>query len=208
MPFQRLLQLWPQLSFLAVLLLGALASAYLAVQLALRQERAATPLRPGEADFYASGVHLLRYDRDGQVSVQMRAERLEHIPSEQGLELSSPVFWISQHNGGTMVASSRRGVGSDDAQSARLEGEVRLVRRSANGETMEIRSELALIEEGGTLIRMPDRVRIEQGGARLEGAELVVDDNRKTLSLGPRVNAFFPSSNGSPKAASPTGPSR
>lgn len=73
---------------------------------------------------------------------------------------------------------------------------------------MEIRSELALIEEGGTLIRMPDRVRIEQGGARLEGAELVVDDNRKTLSLGPRVNAFFPSSKGSPKAASPTGPSR
>jgi len=196
------------LGLLAVLLLGALASAYLAVQLGLRQERVALALRPGEADFYASGVHLLRYDRDGHVSVQMRAHRLEHVPSEQGLELRSPVFWISQHNGGTIVASSRKGVGSDDAQSARLEGEVRLVRRSANGDTMEIRSELALIEEGGALIRMPDRVRIEQGGARIEGAELVVDDHRNTLSLGPRISAFFPASPGSPKPAAPKGSSR
>jgi LPS export ABC transporter protein LptC len=193
---------------LTVLLLGALASAYLAVQLGLRQERVALPLRPGEADLYASGVHLLRYDRDGQVSVQMRAERLEHVPSEQGLELRSPVFWILQDNGGTIVASSRRGVGSDDAQTARLEGEVQLMTRSANGDTMEIRSELALIEKGGALIRMQDRVRIERAGAHMEGAELVVDNNRNTFSLGPRVSAFFPASPGSPKPAASKGSTR
>jgi LPS export ABC transporter protein LptC len=208
MPFPKLLLVWPQLSLLTVLLLGALASAYLAVQLGLRQERVVLPLRPGDADFYASGVHLLRYDRDGQVSVQMRAERLEHVPSKRGLELRSPVFWILQDNGGTIVASSRRGVGSDDAQTARLEGEVRLMMRSANGDTMEIRSELALIEKGGALIRIQDRVRIERAGAHMEGAELVVDDNRKTFSLGPRVSAFFPASPESPKPAAPKGSTR
>ena len=192
MHLPRLLPILPQMSVLAVLLLGTLASAYLAVQLALRQEHAAAPLRPGEADFYATGVHLLRYDRDGQVSVQMRAERLEHIPSEGGLALVAPVLWMRAANGDTTHAASQRGVASDDARSARLEGDVRLVRRTVDGETMEIHSERALLESGGAVVRMPGRVRIAQAGIRLEGTDLLADDARKTLSLGPRVYAHLP----------------
>jgi len=203
MSYARLLLVWPQLSLLAVLLLTALASAYLAVQLGLRQERPAVPLRPGEADFYASGVHLLHYQNDGTVSIQMRAERLEHIPSEQGLALIAPVFWISTDNGGTMLASALRAVGKDDLETAQLEGEVRLVRRTSSGETLKIQSELAMIGAGGAQIRMPGRARIEQGGAYLEGENLLADELRKTLSLGPRVSAVFPASPKTTAAMSP-----
>ncbi|MFM7385989.1 MAG: hypothetical protein ACKO19_06290, partial [Betaproteobacteria bacterium] len=56
---------WSQVGLLVSLLVVAGSSAYLALQLAGRQDAKQTTLARGQADYYASTVHMLRYNHEG-----------------------------------------------------------------------------------------------------------------------------------------------
>ncbi|NCV60836.1 MAG: LPS export ABC transporter periplasmic protein LptC, partial [Betaproteobacteria bacterium] len=120
---------WPQLALLFSLAVMAGSSAYLAFELSSRQNVRQTVLARGQADYYASGVHILRYNHQGIASMQLRADRLEHIPDREELKLSQPRLWLSDEQSDTQV-SAREGYTSDDGQRARLNGSVVIIRKT------------------------------------------------------------------------------
>jgi hypothetical protein len=66
----------------------------------------------------ASTVHMLRYNHQGVVSMQLRADRLEHVPDREQLKLIQPRIWLSA-NDDTQI-SAVEGMTSDDGETASL----------------------------------------------------------------------------------------
>lgn len=184
---------WSQVGLLVSLLVVAGSSAYLALQLAGRQDAKQTTLARGQADYYASTVHMLRYNHEGLASMQLRADRLEHVPDREQLKLIEPKLWLSSADSHTQI-SAREGMTSDDGQSASLSGSVVIVRKTLQTPSLQIQGERALIDASKERIELPDEVRIEQGERWVTGRQLVLDQAEKQLRLGARVQAFFPAS--------------
>ncbi|MBU6381811.1 MAG: LPS export ABC transporter periplasmic protein LptC [Betaproteobacteria bacterium] len=182
---------WPQLALLFSLAVMAGSSAYLAFELSSRQNVRQTVLARGQADYYASGVHILRYNHQGIASMQLRADRLEHIPDREELKLSQPRLWLSDEQSDTQV-SAREGYTSDDGQRARLNGSVVIIRKTQDAPSLKIQSEQAVIDASNDQIVLPDTVRIEQGDGWVTGQQLLLDQAQKQLRLDARVQAFFP----------------
>ena len=114
---------WPQLGLLLSLSVLAISSAYLALKLASRHAHQPTVLARGQADYYASTVHMLRYNHQGVVSMQLRADRLEHVPDREQLKLIQPRIWLSAETSDTQI-SAVEGMTSDDGETASLSGSV------------------------------------------------------------------------------------
>ncbi|NCV15779.1 MAG: LPS export ABC transporter periplasmic protein LptC, partial [Betaproteobacteria bacterium] len=108
----RLRLSWPQLGLLLSLCLVASASAYLALTLASRHDPQPTVLGRGQADYYATTVHMLRYNHQGVVSMQLRADRLDHLPDREQLRLIQPRIWLSAGASDTQI-SALEGITSD-----------------------------------------------------------------------------------------------
>ena len=184
---------WSQVGLLVSLLVIASSSAYLALQLAGRHNAKQTTLARGQADYYASTVHMLRYNHKGLASMQLRADRLEHVPDREQLKLIEPRLWLSSEDSHTQI-SAREGTTSDDGQLASLSGSVVIVRKTLQTPSLQFQSESALIDASKERIELPDEVRIEQGERWVTGRQLVLDQAEKQLRLGARVQAFFPAS--------------
>lgn len=182
---------WPQLGLLLSLSVLAISSAYLALKLASRHAHQPTVLARGQADYYASTVHMLRYNHQGEVSMQLRADRLEHVPDSEHLRLAQPRVWLNVGDSVTQISASE-GTTSDDGQEARLTGSVVIVRKAQDAESLLIRSEQAFIDARNDRIELPAEVRIERGTGWVTGNRLVLDQGEKRVQLGPRVQAFFP----------------
>ena len=188
---------WSQLGLLLSLLIMASASAYLAIQLAARREPASGTLGRGQADYYATGVHMLRFNPQGHASMQLRADRLEHVPDREQLKLVQPRLWLSsQANGASDVSHTqivaREGLISDDGNQATLSGDVVIVRKAQESPSLQIQSERALIDAKRERIELPEAVHIEQGESWVRGTSLVLNQAEKTLRIGARVQAYFP----------------
>jgi LPS export ABC transporter protein LptC len=183
---------WPQLGLLLSLCLVAGSSAYLALKLASRHEPQPTMLGRGQADYYATAVHMLRYNHQGLVSMQLLADRLDHVPDRQQLRLIQPKIWLSAGASNTQI-SALDGIASDDGEKASLSGSVVVVRKTDDSTSLQIRSERALIDAAKQRVEMPDEVRIERGEHWVSGKQLVLDQAEKQLRLGAGVQAFFPS---------------
>jgi LPS export ABC transporter protein LptC len=85
----------------------ASSSAYLALQLAGRHNAKQTTLARGQADYYASTVHMLRYNHKGLASMQLRADRLEHVPDSEQLKLIEPRLWLSSEGSHTQIQPAK-----------------------------------------------------------------------------------------------------
>lgn len=182
---------WPQLGLLLSLCLVASASAYLALTLASRHDPQPTVLGRGQADYYATTVHMLRYNHQGVVSMQLRADRLDHLPDREQLRLIQPRIWLSAGASDTQI-SALEGITSDDGETARLSGSVVIIRKTEHATSLQIRSERAFIDATRQRVEMPDEVRIERGEHWVSGKQLVLDQADKQLRLGASVQAFFP----------------
>jgi LPS export ABC transporter protein LptC len=182
---------WPQLGFLISLFVLAISSAYLALKLASRHAPQSTVLARGQADYYASTVHMLRYNHQGVVSMQLRADRLEHVPDREQLKLIQPRIWLSAETSDTQI-SAVEGMTSDDGETASLSGSVVIVRKNQEAPSFHIRSERAFIDASKERVELPDKVRIEQGSRWITGTQLILDQTERQLRLGTRVQAFFP----------------
>ncbi|NCW25915.1 MAG: LPS export ABC transporter periplasmic protein LptC, partial [Betaproteobacteria bacterium] len=158
----RLRLSWPQLGLLLSLCLVASASAYLALTLASRHDPQPTVLGRGQADYYATTVHMLRYNHQGVVSMQLRADRLDHLPDREQLRLIQPRIWLSAGASDTQI-SALEGITSDDGETASLSGSVVIVRKTEHATSLQIRSERAFIDATRQRVEMPDEVRIERG---------------------------------------------
>jgi len=188
---------WSQLGLLLSLLIIAGASVYLALQLAARREAVSSVLGRGQADYYASGVHMLRFSPQGVASMQLRADRLEHVPDREQLRLIQPKLWLSSQQSDSSAItdtqlSAREGLISDDGEKASLSGDVVIVRKTQDAPSLQIQSELALIDGASQRIELPQAVRIEQGAVWVRGFAMVLDQGEKTLRIGSKVQAFFP----------------
>jgi len=188
----------------SLILLSALGlfTFYLA-QVAERDERARRP--PGapsnEPDYFVDRLALLSMNERGQPSFRLEAQRLQHFPLDDATLFESPIVLSLDPARPRLTVTARSGRLFDGGEEAHLSGDVVLTRAgTADAAPLRAETDFAIVLPDREIVRTDRPVTIVQGGQRLTGVGMELDNRTRQLRVDSRVSAVWPASVAPPAA--------
>lgn len=194
---------WDRVSlYLPVVLMGVFA---LATWWLVRNTPGALVVPPPtaprhEADYFLRNFTLRSFDAQGQLQREVSAERAEHFPDTDTLEMRG-VRFLAFDDGGTQTrATAREATSNRDGSEVQLRGAVHVLRDGGTtAAPLQYRGEFLLMQTRPERLSSPLPVEISRGADRFFGDSLRYDGPGATLELVGRVRGVIqPRSQGVP----------
>jgi len=145
-----------------------------------------------EPDFIIENFSATRLNKEGKPASVLKAKRMTHYPDNQASKLDEPYLIQLRDNAQSMHISADRALVSGSGEEVRLYGNV-VVRRPATPERTELRLETRFLQvlPEQDLARTPEHVVITQGGSRLTGTGLEVNNKTEEFILKSQVRGQY-----------------
>jgi lipopolysaccharide export system protein LptC len=191
---------------LSLVLLATLAlfTFYLA-QVAEREERTRQPrgAPSNEPDYFVDRLALLSMNERGEPSFRLEAQRLQHFPVDDATVFESPIVVSLDPGRPRLTVTARKGRLLDGGEEAHLSGDVVLTRAaSADAAPLRVETDFAVVLPDSEIVRTDRPVIVMQGGQRLSGVGMELDNRTRRLRVDSRVSAVWPAP-AAPPAADP-----
>lgn len=192
----------------SLVLLGTLAlfTFYLA-QVADRDERARQPrgAAPNEPDYFVDRLALLSMNERGEPSFRLEAHRLQHFPIDDTTIFESPIVLSLDPARPRLTVTARKGRLLDGGEEAHLSGDVVLTRAGTpDAAPLRAETDFAIVIPDREIVRTDRPVTVVQGGQRLSGVGMELDNRTRQLQVDSKVRAVWPA----PAAPPAAGPAR
>jgi LPS export ABC transporter protein LptC len=180
----RLRERLPVMASIAMLIILAGMTGFLA-QRASREHRsmvqASHPERP---DWFIEGFNLVRLGLSERITWQITAQRMQHRPQDDAVELVQPVIVRLEPGRPTLVIRAQEAKALEMGDVTHLRGQVVLTRAAdREGPALKIETERLDVLAAKDLARAEGPVQIERGGSNLTGVGLEFDNAARRLQL-------------------------
>ena len=150
------------------------------------QEHRSTPQRtnPERPDWFIEGFHLVRLGLSERVTWQITAQRMQHRPQNDAVELVQPTLVRLEPGRPSMVIRAQEAETLELGDLTHLRGQVEVTRAAdRNGPALKIRTERLDVLAPKDLARATGPVRIERGGSNLTGIGMEFDNAARRLQV-------------------------
>lgn len=150
------------------------------------QEHRSTPQRtnPDQPDWFIEGFHLVRLALSERVTWQISAQRMQHRPQNDAVELVQPTLRRIEPGRPTMVIRAQEAETLEMGDLTHLRGQVEVTRAAdRDGPALKIRTERLDVLAPKDLARAAGPVRIERGGSNLTGIGMEFDNAARRLQV-------------------------
>jgi LPS export ABC transporter protein LptC len=150
------------------------------------QEHRSTPQRtnPDQPDWFIEGFHLVRLGLSERVTWQISAQRMQHRPQNDAVELVQPTLLRIEPGRPTMVIRAQEAETLEMGDLTHLRGQVEVTRAAdRDGPALKIRTERLDVLAPKDLARAAGPVRIERGGSNLTGIGMEFDNAARRLQV-------------------------
>jgi lipopolysaccharide export system protein LptC len=188
---------------LALLAALALFTFYLA-QVAERQNATRTPerARTGEPDYFVERLALLGMNERGQPSFRLEARQLQHFPDDDVTVFEEPVMVSLDPERPRVTVTADRGRLTEGGDAAHLSGNVVVTRAATpSAAPLKAETEYAIVYPERDLIRTDREVTVIQGGSRLTGVGMELDNRSRELRVDSRVRGVWQAPERAPATA-------
>ena len=196
-------------AIVSVLLLACLGlfTFYLAQKAEREQKvRRTAPPESKDPDYFVDRLALLTMNERGEPSYRLEANQLQHYPYDDRTEFEEPVMVSLDPARPRVTVTSNRGKLLRGGEEAHLSGNVVVTRAAtATAAPMKVETEFAIVLPDEDIIRTDWPEVVIQGGHRLSGVGMELDNRNRRLRVDSQVRAVV-----SPpaEAAGPSGPNR
>ena len=154
-------------------------------QRAAREHRsvpqASHPERP---DWFIEGFNLVRLGLTERITWQITAQRMQHRPQDDAVELVQPVLIRLEPGRPTLVIRAQEAKTLEMGDLTHLHGQVVLTRAAdREGPALKIKTEQLDVLAAKDLARAEGPVQIERGGSNLTGVGLEFDNAARRLQM-------------------------
>jgi len=165
-------------------------------QKAAREHRPVTQAsHPERPDWFIEGFNLIRLGLTEKITWQITAQRMQHRPQDDAVELVQPVLVRLEPGRPTLVIRAQEAKTLEMGDLTHLRGQVVLTRAAdRDGPALKIETEQLDILANQDLGRAEGPVRIERGGSNLTGIGLEFDNAARRLQLHSEVRGQWVSS--------------
>jgi len=180
------------LSLVLLVALG-LFTFYLA-QVAEREQASRGQPRPPstEPDYFVDRMALLTMNDRGEPAYRLQAQRLQHFPVGDVTVFEAPVMVSLDPSRPRVTVTARQGRLTPGGEEAHLQGDVVVTRAgTANAPPLKAETDYAVVLPEQDIVRTDRPVTIVQGGNRLAGVGMELNNRTRQLRLDSRVSAVW-----------------
>jgi lipopolysaccharide export system protein LptC len=144
-------------------------------------KQASHPERP---DWFIEGFNLIRLGLTEKITWQITAQRMQHRPQDDAVELVQPVLVRLEPGRPTLLIRAQEAKTLEMGDLTHLRGQVVLTRAAdREGPALKIETEQLDVLAAKDLARAAGLVQIERGGSNLTGVGLEFDNASRRLQL-------------------------
>lgn len=145
-----------------------------------------------EPDTIVKNFNALAFNRDGQPMHQLSAARLVHYMDDDTTVLESPRFNTLETDSVRSEVTAQRGHVSSNGQHVHLLGDVRLIRQQGgSAPPLTLQTEYLWLTPDAGIMQTDKPVTLRQGRAIITAGKLLVNDQKKELSLSGGVHGSY-----------------
>lgn len=170
---------------------------------------------PDRPDYFVERMSLLTMNAQGEPSYRLEARQLQHYPADDVAEFEEPVMVSLDPSRPRITLTSNRGRLIQGGEEARLSGNVVMTRAATDrSPPMKIETDYAQVFPDQDIVRTDRPVEVIQGGQRLTGVGMELNNRTRQLQVDSRVRVVVPpperpaDAPAGPASAAPDAPDR
>jgi len=180
----RLRERLPVIASIGMLTILAGMTGFLAQRAAREHRSVPQASHPERPDWFIEGFNLIRLGLTERITWQITAQRMQHRPQDDAVELVQPVLVRLEPARPTLVIRAQEAKTLEMGDLTHLRGEVVLTRAAdREGPALTIKTEQLDVLAAKDLARAEGPVQIERGGSNLTGVGLEFDNAARRLQL-------------------------
>lgn len=176
-------------------LLGALGlfTFYLAQVARPADSRGNEPPPPDRPDYFVEKMALLSMNDQGEPTYRLEARQLQHFPADDVAEFEEPVMVSLDPTKPRITLTANRGRLIQGGEEARLSGNVVMTRAATERNApMKVETEYAQVFPDEDIVRTDRAVEVIQGGQRLTGVGMELNNRTRQLRVDSQVRVVVP----------------
>jgi len=171
--------------------------------------RAVPRTASNEPDYFVERLALLTMNERGEPAFRLEATRLQHFPLDEVTVFEAPVMVSLDPARPRLTVTARQGRMTPGGEEAHLQGGVVVTRAaSAGAAALRAETEYAVVLPEQDIVRTNQAVTIVQGGNRLTGVGMELNNRTRQLRLDSRVSVVLAPPQAAPVPPAPAGRSR
>lgn len=157
-----------------------------------QRPRSTAPTETDEPDYFVERMALLTMNERGEPAFRMEAQQLQHFPSDDRTEFSEPVMVSLDPARPRVTITAARGELLSGGDEVRLQGEV-VVTRAATEKAapLKVETDYAIVLPNEDIVRTDRPVNVIQGGHRLTGVGMELDNRIRQLRVDSQVRVVM-----------------
>ena len=191
----RLRERLPVMASIGMLAILAGMTGFLAQRAAREHRPVKQASHPERPDWFIEGFNLIRLGLTEKITWQITAQRMQHRPQDDAVELVQPILVRLEPGRPTLVIRAQEAKTLEMGDLTHLSGQVVLTRAAdREGPALKIETEQLDVLADKDLARAEGLVRIERGGSNLTGIGLEFENAARRLQLHSEVRGQWVSS--------------
>ena len=180
----RLRERLPVMASIGMLAILAGMTGFLAQRAAREHRPVKQASHPERPDWFIEGFNLIRLGLTEKITWQITAQRMQHRPQDDAVELVQPVLVRLEPGRPTLLIRAQEAKTLEMGDLTHLRGQVVLTRAAdREGPALKIETEQLDVLAAKDLARAAGLVQIERGGSNLTGVGLEFDNASRRLQL-------------------------
>jgi len=180
----RLRERLPVMASIGMLAILAGMTGFLAQRAAREHRPVKQASHPERPDWFIEGFNLIRLGLTEKITWQITAQRMQHRPQDDAVELVQPVLVRLEPGRPTLLIRAQEAKTLEMGDLTHLRGQVVLTRAAdREGPALKIETEQLDVLAAKDLARAAGLVQIERGGSHLTGVGLEFDNASRRLQL-------------------------
>jgi len=180
----RLRERLPVMASIGMLAILAGMTGFLAQRAAREHRPVKQASHPERPDWFIEGFNLIRLGLTEKITWQITAQRMQHRPQDDAVELVQPVLVRLEPGRPTLLIRAQEAKTLEMGDLTHLRGQVVLTRAAdREGPALKIETEQLDVLAAKDLAHAEGLVQIERGGSNLTGVGLEFDNASRRLQL-------------------------
>ena len=145
-----------------------------------------------DPDFIADNFGITRMNAAGKPEYIISAKRMLHFPDDESTSIDQPRLIQNREKGPPITVSAERGLISSNGNEAQFFGNVVVIRQPGKGEKeLRVNTEYLHVIPDRNIARSNKAVTITEGGTRLSGVGMEVNNKTRQFLLNSQVKGTF-----------------
>ena len=145
-----------------------------------------------DPDFIADNFGITRMNAAGKPEYIISAKRMQHFPDDESTSIDQPRLIQNREKGPPITVSAERGLISSNGNEAQFFGNVVVIRQPGKGEKeLRVNTEYLHVIPDRNIARSNKAVTITEGGTRLSGVGMEVNNKTRQFLLNSQVKGTF-----------------